>query len=297
MLTNFQIKPDSGAPSGYSLATATTDCYDGVVIVKNKDASNSLTKVGVVTLGADGKPVTYEIKTLAADSEGNSLHFTSIDDSVATVEVYLDATWDPSTGMSGTQISDSSGATTQFAVVLSYGNVVVQADGTPARTLAYMSTNSQVVLNNELSSIDITWAWSLDSTLGGTVSAGMSTIQLTAGNGTLTLTWNDGSPQTLSIPVYDMTGNTATVTGPESDDCQPFVVTPNATTNEVVLYNASTGTATAYFLGTKAPSRITANAGEAAVLSTAGALYSWYLKWDLEGDPKIIVRRPATITG
>ena len=288
--TNYIINTDSGVTAGYSVSPdTTTDCPNGVVVVKNGSSTNL--KIGVITYDSGNNPLAYEIRQLSNDaSSGGSLNFTALDDAVSYFEVYRDASFD-GTSMSGTQLTAPDGTTTQFTVGLTYGNGNIASGGTAYGSPLYTSTNYEVTITNNLNE-GVNYRWSVDGNVSGKIEAGTTkTITLTAGDGQLNCSWGSGS--TASFDVYDMTSSTCTITGTGVHDAQPMVITPSG--GQVTLVNQTDGTLTAYFLG-ESPHNTPAGGPPITLTADATSTTPWYVKWEVNGDPKIIVRRPATLT-
>ena len=270
-------------------------CPHGVVAIQN--SSGETQSIGVVTYDDDGTPLTGESRDDVADSsaDGDSVLLTALDDAVSYFEVYLNPSSDKQEKLCGPD-----GSTSCFTVNLNYNRGTVHSNGRLSNRPLYVSTKYTLLITNEMSEA-ITYTWTNDSTVSGTLPGNneRTRVRLPSsgplGYGQLRL-WNqNGTSNFASFSVYDMTGNTCTVNGSLLEDAQPMVVTPNDE-NLVVLYNATAGTLTAYFID-DCSLAVSAAPRESVVLSTESPPPGpWYVKWDVDDDPKIIVRRPPTFT-
>lgn len=258
------------------------NCDYGILVVKARGAIT----ISVQAFDSTGTEVTGFEEAMTA----GELAYLAIDDTVSYVTVSMRS------GSSWTPLNDTNG-NAQFNVTSTFRMLQLQDDGSPVRPVLYQSTTNEIMITNA-SGAGGTWSWVSDSqeTRSGTFATYPSwqTYTLTSGNGTLTLDYDNAAHPQLAIKVYDMTGNTVTIDGPDETDAHPMAITPDAN-DLVTVYNATDDSISAQWEGdTSTPPELPSQTPLS--FSTANAPGDWYIDWDDTHDPKVIVKRPPVLT-
>lgn len=294
-----------GSASAPTLTATSTDCDYCVAVVQN--TTEDIIYVGLVAVTQRGTPVTYEIKKLEphtpppGSTYADKNIFVAIDDSVTAVRVYTDPTslsYDPTTGgmtgSNGPAVSLGSSLTvnpTYRQVTLSAVGQSIQSD----KTIVYTSTLGFIEIIDDTGIRGLGIAVTID---GVPVTATNGNQYATSGLNDVAvgiiITIPDSPSVSLSSTLYDTNQDTVTVTGAKAWEAQPQLVTD--TGSGIIVHNATASdTISAYWLGPTNKQCIDAGA-DSSPFATSDATSSWYLKWEDPGDPKVIVKRPATLT-
>ncbi|MCX4245758.1 hypothetical protein [Paraliomyxa miuraensis] len=263
-----------------------------VAVVEN-DTGSQL-HVGLLTFddSAPPKPVSYEIKVLQATED--VYIFVGLDDTVTSVKVFTDPQ-QLTYALNSTTMTGSSGDAYfagEFTTNRAYREIRASLDGNAVevdRSFVYASTNQYIDVINR------TGNDALSVVIDGTVVSPLPNTNKypTGGANGVPVTIGIQGNQSITpatITLYDTSQSNVTVTGAGAMDAQPLL----ASGSEITVDNAtSAGKIEVWWLGTS--KKVPIEAGSSGSIDSSEAHASWYLKWEETDDPKVIVKRPATV--
>ncbi|MCA9708956.1 MAG: hypothetical protein KDK70_24130 [Myxococcales bacterium] len=286
----------TGTSPHYTVSTVSTIFDTPIAIVEN--ATGGPLTVGLAGLDSDGKQVTVEIK--ATTTNGPKI-LVALDDSVESVQVFVDAHFSASGWVHGTAVGGPFTVTQDYRMF----TATVTSEGITA-TLArlYLSTSGTVEITNDTASDDDLDVLADGDLLTTSPIAPNAQARLTPPTGTSALTLQAHGDSSLQqvVPLYDTTQATATIDGASSSDAQPPVVTPGSDDlGTVTMVNAQTSTSVeASWAGGASVTIAAQGQGEFYTSGSSNVPVStWYLDWSDAGDadPKVVVKRLATTNG